>query len=255
RGAEREHQEREDGVHQHARGDHHHAGGQRLGLEVARPARGRLLHEPRVRDRDGAIVALDAAALDLLHLLHARHLDVAAEGQPRDDVLRLAPAEPPELRAETDGEAGHLDVDGLGRHEVPELVDEDENAQNDDRCENRDQHRPATTSRARARARPSASSTASSESTGTGSCSASTRSTTSGILRNDSSSARKLATATSFAALNTAGAVPPARPASTPSRNVGKRASSRGSNVSGLAATGSNPGAPPSSIRSGCVNA
>src|SRR5690606_24640507 len=251
RGAEGENEEREERVHQHARGDHHGPGGQRLRLEVARPARRRLLHEPHIGDGHGAVVALGFATLDRLHLLHARHLHVAAEGQPRDDVLGLTPPEPPELGAEADGEARHLDVDRLGRHEVAEFVDEDQDPQDDDRRQNRDQHRPATTSRARARARPSASSTASRQSTGAGSCAASTRSITSGIRLNASSSARKLSTATSFAALNTAGAVPPARPASTPSRNAGKRFSSRGSNVNGLAAIGSKPGAPASSIRSG----
>src|SRR5690606_25200545 len=157
----------------------------------------------------------------LLHFLHARHLHVAAEREPGDDVLGLTPAEAPQLGAETDGEAGHLDVHCLGRQEMAELVDKDQNADDDDEGDDRDQHRPATTSRAMARARPSASSTASSESTGAGSCAASTRSITSGMRLNASSSARKLATATSFAALNTAVAVPPVRPASTPSRYVG----------------------------------
>src|SRR5690606_8972029 len=249
-----EDQEREQEVHQHAGRDHQRPRGQRLGLELPRTRRRLCLHETHVGDRRARAV-LVLAAFDPLHLLHAGHLHVATERQPRDDVFGLAPPEAPQLGAESDREARHRDVHGLGRHEVAELVDEDEDTEDDDRREDRDQHRPATTSRAMALARPSASSRAPRESIGAGSCASSTRSITSGMRRSGSSPSRKLATATSLAALTTAGAVPPARPASTPSRKAGKRASSRGSNVSGLAATGSKRGVPVSSMRSGCVNA
>ena len=66
---------------------------------------------------------------------------------------------------------------------------------------------------------------------------------------------RNSATAASFAALNTAGAAPPVRPAATPSANAGNCSARTGSNVSGDSATGSNGGTPVSGTRSGCVSA
>ena len=61
---------------------------------------------------------------------------------------------------------------------------------------------------------------------------------------NESAPSRNSATAFSFAALNTAGAAPPARPASTPSRRAGKSSSRTRSNVSGEAPRDRTVGSP-----------
>src|SRR5690606_32650034 len=196
------------------------------------------------------VVHRGGSALDALHLFHARHLDVAAEWQGRDDVLGLAALEPDHARAEPDREARYLDVRHLRGHEMAELVHEDEHAQYDNECDDR-QHVLLSAASATSRARRSAASTSSRVSALWPSCSSSARSITSAIPVNGTAPARNPATATSFAALNTAGAVPPVRPAATPSWNARNLRPSTGSNVSGPALTGSNGRVPLSLRRAG----
>ena len=62
----------------------------------------------------------------------AGHLDVAAERDRADAVLGVAAAELQQLRSEAEREGQHADADPPRRQEVPELVDEYQNAQNQD---------------------------------------------------------------------------------------------------------------------------
>src|SRR5690606_13654562 len=110
---------------------------ERLRLEIARPWRGLAVgfaKQPQVRRaRDpGALIPLHRPALDGFHLLHPGHLHVAAEGEPGDHVLRLAAPDSDQLGAKSDGKAVNLYVHELGRHEVAELVNEDEYSEDDD---------------------------------------------------------------------------------------------------------------------------
>ncbi len=77
----------------------------------------------------------------------------------------------------------------------------------------------------------------------------------SGICPNMILASRNCCTTTSLAALKTAGAPPPAFPASTPSENVGKSRVRTASKVNEPVATGSKGSTPSSGKRSGCVNA
>src|SRR5690606_32404320 len=58
-----------------------------------------------------------------------RDLDVAAEGDGAEAVLRLAHLLAPDHRREADGEGVDAHPEQPGEEEVPELVDEDEDAQ------------------------------------------------------------------------------------------------------------------------------
>ena len=97
----------------------------------------------------------------------------------------------------------------LGRHEMSRLVHEDQDAENDDQGQDGQQHYCLTLCRASSRAHRSAARTSSTEPAGAGACESSTRSMVSLIIPNGIAPSRKAATATSLAALNTAGAVPP----------------------------------------------
>jgi hypothetical protein len=70
-----------------------------------------------------------------MFIVTRRHAHIAAQGQRREDVLRLAAAVAPERRSETDRKAWGVDARELGRDEVPELVHEDDEAEDDDRRE------------------------------------------------------------------------------------------------------------------------
>src|SRR5690606_34556368 len=165
----------------------------------------------------GALLPRDGPALDRLHLLRPGHLHVAPEGEPRVHVLQLTATDAGELTARSVGSAPHLHVHELLRHGLARLVDGDQHAEADDGRKYGDQHPCSRILRAMTRASRSAARTVSSESAGAGSCRSSTRSISSAIPGNGKSPARNAATATSFAALKTAGATPPHRPASTPS--------------------------------------
>jgi hypothetical protein len=152
-GNERESDNGEQEIHDDAGGDDEGPDRERLRLEVAGPPLPLTRHLDLA---DRLVVALqvvqrDGASLDLLHLLHAGHLDVAAQRQGRDDVLGLAAAETDDAGAEADGEARHLDVGPLRRHEMTKLVDEDEHAQYNDEGQDR-QHVFLTAAAATSRA-------------------------------------------------------------------------------------------------------
>ena len=59
----------------------------------------------------------------------AEHLDEAAQGERRQDILRLAPPQAEERRPEADRELLDLHAVPLGQEEVAQLVDEDDEAQ------------------------------------------------------------------------------------------------------------------------------
>src|SRR5439155_1532097 len=93
--------------------------------------------------------------------------------------------------------------------------------------------------RARRRASASAASTASSDAASLAWCASSTRAMVSAIRPNRTLPSRNSATATSFAALNAVGAVPPAAAAARPSPYAGYSSARTGSKVRVPAATGS----------------
>ena len=65
------------------------------------------------------------------------HADVAAEGQHREDIFGLTPSLAKQRRPEADREPRGIDPDRLCGNEVPELVDEDDQSKDEDRCEYR----------------------------------------------------------------------------------------------------------------------
>ena len=135
-------------------------------------------------------------------------------------------------RAHADREAVHVDPRPLRGEEVPQLVHEDQHAEDDEKRQDREQHGqlqerswPGRARPDRRRARPRG------RWPGPARAARRTASITSAMRPNGRPPARKAATATSFAALKAAGAVPPARPAATPSRNAGNTSGRTGSNV------------------------
>ena len=85
-----------------------------------------------LKKQDLAIVSDPQAKADLV--LDA---DVAAEGQHREDIFGLTPSLAKQRRPEADREPRGIDPDRLGGNEVPELVDEDDQSKDEDRCEYR----------------------------------------------------------------------------------------------------------------------
>src|SRR6266566_1842762 len=140
------HHERKHDIHRHPGADHDEPGGQ--GLPVERPGG---------VDRDRALSALELARDPLV--LEARHLDVTAERDPGDPVLRLPPMPADERAPEAEREPQHLDAEGFRGYKVPGLVHEDEDAERDDGGDHGQEH---AASRASRRAPASAASTASS---------------------------------------------------------------------------------------------
>src|SRR5205823_3240102 len=67
----------------------------------------------------------------LLEGIVARELDVSAQRQERDAVLRLAPLHAEEARTEADREPQRLHTKPLADEEMPELVEEDDDADED----------------------------------------------------------------------------------------------------------------------------
>ncbi len=210
-GEEGEDEPGEERVHRDPGQDHDHPLPDRLGLE-----------EPVERDL-GVSVAPPSSALLADVLLPTGHLDVAAERQPGDRRIRSRPAsegQPGNRRAQPEREAMDVDARPLGGEEVPGLVDEDEHAEHDDqRKHGVSTWTSSSAARWRApRAHRSASRTAPRLRRRAGVCASSTARSLSLIRPKGMRPARNAATATSLAALNTAGAVPPARPAAMPAR-------------------------------------
>ena len=136
--------------------------------------------------------------------VHARDLHVAAERDRADAVLDPVPPRLHERRREADVELARVHPDGARDEEVAGLVDEDQEAEPEDRDEDahatghaplgepaRVPRRPRRARRGRAPGSPSAAASASS--------------TISAIPRNGSRPSRNAATATSFAALKAHG--------------------------------------------------
>src|SRR5580693_4659975 len=190
-----------------------------------------------------------------VHLVERGHpddLDEAAERQRLDPVLGLAPPGGPDGRPEADEVSGHLHAELLRRHEVPGLVQHHRKKQGDDEDDPADQVHPPSfpqelSSRARRRAQSSTTSTSATVVTAVraASCSETIRATVSTMRGKLIRPAWKSATHASFAALYTAGAVPPAAAASRASATAGKAASSSGSNVQVAAVDQSRPRAAP----------
>ena len=65
----------------------------------------------------------------------AGHAHVAAQGDQRDAVVRVAFAEAEQALAEAEGEDEHADAEQLGHEEVPGLVREDQEAEDDDEAD------------------------------------------------------------------------------------------------------------------------
>src|SRR6266550_2606808 len=232
-------EEREHRVHGDAREDHDRPFPHGLAVERARRA-----------DRDGGLPALDSSGHALV--FQPRHLHVPAERQPREPVLGL-PAPPAEYGTpEADREPQHLNPHGLRREEVAHFMNEDQRTEDDDERGEIQEH---AASRARRRASASAASTVSSDAASQTWCVSSTRAMVSAIRPNRILPSRNSSTATSFAALNAVGAVPPAAAAARPSPYAGYSPASTGSKVRVPAATGSKRRAPASGTRSGWVSA
>src|SRR6185436_11327638 len=115
--------------------------------------------------------------------------------------------EPGQALPEAEREARHLDVHGLGREEVPELVDEDQDGESRDQRQDGNQHVASlcTNSSAVRRARASAPSTSARDPMGAAGQRSSVSATVSAIPVNGRRPSRKCRTATSLAALYTAG--------------------------------------------------
>src|SRR6185436_18287380 len=116
----------------------------------------------------------------------------------------------------------HVDPRPLRRDEMPRFVHEDQHAEGDDQGPEILENDHFNTSLARTRDHWSAARTVSRSPAGAGACSSRTRSIVSEMRPNGTRPSRNAATAVSLAALNTAGAVPPARPAETPAEYARK---------------------------------
>src|SRR4051812_16091312 len=148
------------------------------------------------------------------------HSDVASERQRSENVLGLAYSLPEQCGSEANREAGRIDAGQLRGEEVSELVHEDDEPEDDDWSEPA-QHPNISLTWLRAAA--SAASKFSRLPAGMSPSASSADEIARGISENRILPARKAATAHSLAALNTAGAEPPTRPASMPRRSAGNR--------------------------------
>src|SRR5438093_216101 len=157
--------------------------------------------------------------------VHAGQLDEAAQRDRPDGIQRLAALPTQQLGAEPDAELLNLDARELGRQEMTGFVHDDEPAedQDDEGDEDDGTHAgsllrtllvPPEEARTCARAQRSAALTASSVSSSSGSALSTACRTDGTISTNRRCPLRKRATASSFAAFSTAGAVPPRSPAS-----------------------------------------
>src|SRR5262249_10303218 len=111
----------EDRVHRHAGQDDDHPLPHRLRLEGAVE-----------RNLDLRLASFEGAVADILFL--AGHFDVAAEGKPRHGILGFATAErePLDRSAQAEREAMDVNPRPLRGDEMPELMDEYEDAEDDD---------------------------------------------------------------------------------------------------------------------------
>src|SRR5262245_52342989 len=193
-------------------------------------------------ERLGGIVGQRLAALHGTFLAH--HLHVAAHGNERQTVLGFLAAPTQQHRTEADRKALHTDTGEPGHDEVPELVHEDQYADDDDEAQHHDEdvncdchglppERASIHSRTRRRARASTSTHSSMDPSSRAGSAPSARSIDCVISGNPMRRSRKAATAISLAAFRITGAAPPASRAARARRSAGKRSGSGASNVSG----------------------
>src|SRR5204862_1488433 len=170
-------------------------------------------------------------------ILLAHHLHVAAHRNDRHAVLGFFAPPAKEHGTEADGEALDAHADPAGDQEVAKLVDENEDANDDDERYDGGHSdflpaRAATARSTRRRVSASMATQASMDSSSPAGTSTSASSMSSGMSVNAMRRARKAATAISFAALSTTGAAPPCSRAWRANRRHGKRAGSGSKKVS-----------------------
>src|SRR6266851_4458490 len=215
------------------------------GSDLGRPNRG--VHGEEDQDRQRQVeggpgndddeplpewMRVEAASTGIHAAVHPGQLDEATERNSPDGVEGLASLPAEELGAESHTELLHLDPGELGADEVAGLVHDHKQAEDED--DQRDEHDgahagswlhtrlgPLAEACTWARAQRSASMTDSRVNSFAGSAAASARATEGTMSTNRRWPWRKRATASSLAAFNTAGAVPPRSPASRASATAG----------------------------------
>src|SRR5208337_2479712 len=181
--------------------------------------RPRQQHGDALCDRSAREGTVQLRGRDIAFAL-VEELDVAAQRNGRDAVLgpvRIPPSAHEQGFAESDAEAQHLEAELLGDPVMPELVNGDQYPDRNQKGGEKNQHLHARTpcagsiiASAARRAAASASSTSPSALTGRDSSRCITLSMTAAIPVKFKRRSRNACTATSFAALSMAGAVPPA---------------------------------------------
>src|SRR5438270_6572036 len=201
-------------------------------------------------------MSIEAAWAGIHAAVHAGKLDEPAQGNAAYGVQRFSSLDPKQLGAKTDAELFDLDAREFGGEEMARFVHDDQQAEDhdDERDEDHRAHassslrrRPdATAARTRARACRSAAKRVSRDSSSTTGAVSSACSTSGTMSMNRHWPSRKTPTAASFAALRTAGAVPPRSPAALARLTAGYLAWSSGSKLSRPSAARSGAGLIPS---------
>ncbi len=83
-------------------------------------------HKPLMRERSPPIFRSGR-----LGFVFAEQFDVAAQGNGREEIFGFADLATENLRAEPEGEFQDLDADPAGRQKVPELMERDKDAEDD----------------------------------------------------------------------------------------------------------------------------
>jgi hypothetical protein len=78
----------------------------------------------------------------LIHALGvvALGLDIPAQGDGGDEILGPTLGEANQFRAEAEGELEHPDTKELGDQEMPELVEQDQEAEDEEKCDKGEGH-------------------------------------------------------------------------------------------------------------------
>ncbi len=130
----------DDGRHGRPSHDHEHEGEDDGGEDEVHSGPGKDDEEARDErlpvEGLGRIHRRARAALERI-LVVAHHLHVAAHGDEGETVLGLLAPVAPQHRAEADGEALHAHAAQPRHHEMPQLVDDDEDADHDDERQDR----------------------------------------------------------------------------------------------------------------------
>src|SRR6267142_661601 len=209
------------------------------GQDEVHPGTGEHDQEPGPErlEREGLVGIEGGRAAALQRVLLAHHLHVTAHRNCRQTVLGLLAAPAQEHWAEADGEPLDSDAGPAGHEEVTELVDEDQDADDDDEGQDsvhaavpprRESIRCWTTRRVSA----STSTHASIEPSSPAGALSSACSMSSAMSVNPIRQSRNAATATSFAAFRTTDALPPLSSAARASLRHGNLSGSGSKNVS-----------------------